>query len=150
MDEDLEKGVGPTAARPSLVHSLNSSDGTEKSWGSETLTNSDQPPAAESTTDKASFWQRLWQRPPRPPKRKDDPYRQLQVTQVHGGPLGYPLMARFMDSDDNYMTYRRFGNVQARLLLEAQDDIRLLEEKLEELDDEETANEEEAKCYGPC
>jgi hypothetical protein len=55
-------------------------------------------------------------------------------------------MARFMDSDDNYMTYRRFGNVQARLLLEAQDDIRLLEEKLEELDDEETANEEEAKA----
>jgi len=63
-------------------------------------------------------------------------------------------MARFMDSDDNYMTYRRFGNVQARLLLEAQDDVRILEEKLEDLDDEETANEGEAnalcsrKLYG--
>jgi hypothetical protein len=45
------------------------------------LEDSDQPPAAESTTDKASFWQRLWQRPSRPPKREDDPYRQLQVTQ---------------------------------------------------------------------
>lgn len=59
-----------------------------------------------------------------------------------------------MDSDDNYMTYRRFGNVQARLLLEAQDDIRILEEKLEELDEEETAKEEETnalcsrKLYG--
>jgi hypothetical protein len=51
-----------------------------------------------------------------------------------------------MDSDDNYMTYRRFGNVQARLLLEAQDDIRILEEQLENLDEEETENEEERKA----
>ena len=51
-----------------------------------------------------------------------------------------------MDSDDNYMTYRRFGNVQARLLLEAQDDVRVLEERLEDLDDEETAKEGEAKA----
>lgn len=49
-------------------------------------------------------------------------------------------MARFMDSDDNYMTYRRFGGVQARLLLEAQDDVRILEEQLEDLDEDETAN----------
>jgi hypothetical protein len=55
-------------------------------------------------------------------------------------------MARFMDSDDNYMTYRRFGNVQARLLLEAQDDVRILEEKLEDLDEEETMNEGETKA----
>lgn len=48
-----------------------------------------------------------------------------------------------MDSDDNYMTYRRFGNVQARLLLEAQDDVRILEERLEDLDEDETANEAE-------
>jgi hypothetical protein len=55
-------------------------------------------------------------------------------------------MARFMDSDDNYMTYRRFGNVQARLLLEAQDDVRILEERLEDLDEDETVNEEEKKA----
>jgi hypothetical protein len=55
-------------------------------------------------------------------------------------------MARFMDSDDNYMTYRRFGNVQARLLLEAQDDVRILEERLEDLDEDETANEAEKKA----
>jgi hypothetical protein len=55
-------------------------------------------------------------------------------------------MARFMDSDDNYMTYRRFGNVQARLLLEAQDDVRILEEQLENLDEDETVDEEKRKA----
>src|SRR2546430_13578898 len=70
----------------------------------------------------------------------------LLIHSVHGGPLGYPLMARFMDSDDNYMTYRRFGNVQARLLLEAQDDVRILEEQLENLDEDETVDEEKRKA----
>ena len=55
-------------------------------------------------------------------------------------------MARFMDSDDNYMTYRRFGGVQARLLLEAQDDVRILEEQLEDLDENETANDDEKEA----
>ncbi len=57
---------------------------------------------------------------------------------VHGGPLGYPLLARFQNSEPNYMIYRRFGEIQARLLLEAQDDLRRLEMKLHHLDIDET------------
>lgn len=47
---------------------------------------------------------------------------------------GYPRLAAFLDSDENFMVYRRFGYLQSRLLLEKQDELRLLEEKLDILD----------------
>jgi hypothetical protein len=53
-------------------------------------------------------------------------------------------MARYLDSDDNYMAYRRFGHVQSRLLLEAQDDLRRLESDLDDLDLEETQENQQA------
>ena len=40
------------------------------------------------------------------------------------------------------MVYRRFGFLQSRLLLEKQDDLRLLEEELERLDQEEVGQNE--------
>ena len=49
-------------------------------------------------------------------------------------PDGYPRLGAFLDSDDNFMLYRRFGYLQSRLLLEKQDDLRLLEEELGRLD----------------
>ena len=49
-------------------------------------------------------------------------------------PKGYPLLAAFLDSDDNFMMYRRFGYLQARLLLEKQEQLRRLEEDLDLLD----------------
>lgn len=49
-------------------------------------------------------------------------------------PKGYPSVATFLDSDENFMIYRRFGFVQARLLLEKQDDLRKLELKLDRYD----------------
>ena len=49
-------------------------------------------------------------------------------------PDGYPRMATFLDSDENFMLYRRFGYLQARLLLEKQDDLRRLESRLGLLD----------------
>ena len=66
--------------------------------------------------------------------------------QVHGGPVGYPLLARFLDSTDGYMIYRRFGHIQSRLLLDAQDDLLKLESQLEDLDEEETTDDMEALC----
>ena len=39
-----------------------------------------------------------------------------------------------MDSDDNFMIYRRFGFLYSRLLLEKQDELREIEEKLDETD----------------
>lgn len=53
---------------------------------------------------------------------------------VRDSPKGYPSVATFLDSDENFMVYRRFGFVQARLLLEKQDDLRNLESKLDRYD----------------
>jgi hypothetical protein len=47
---------------------------------------------------------------------------------------GYPRLAAFLDSDESFMMYRRFGYVQSRLLLEQQDELRILEEELGEMD----------------
>jgi hypothetical protein len=41
-----------------------------------------------------------------------------------------------LDSDENFMLYRRFGFLQARLLLNKQDQLRALEEQLDEIDNE--------------
>ena len=47
------------------------------------------------------------------------------------------MLAAFLDSDDNFMVYRRFGYLQARLLLEKQEQLRRLEEDLDILDGQE-------------
>jgi hypothetical protein len=49
---------------------------------------------------------------------------------------GYPDFAAFMDSDDAFLIFRRFGYVQCRLLLQKQDELRTLEEQLDDMDDE--------------
>lgn len=47
---------------------------------------------------------------------------------------GYPNLAAFKSSSDNFALYRRFGYLQNRLLLEKQDTLRVLEQKLEDYD----------------
>lgn len=47
---------------------------------------------------------------------------------------GYPNFAAFLDSDESFMIYRRYGYLQSRILLEKQDELRLLEEQLDKLD----------------
>ncbi|RDW91668.1 hypothetical protein BP5796_02833 [Coleophoma crateriformis] len=49
-------------------------------------------------------------------------------------PKGYPRLAAFLDSDENFMLYRRFGYLQARILLYKQDELRSLEQELDHLD----------------
>jgi hypothetical protein len=44
---------------------------------------------------------------------------------------GYPNLATFISSDEDFAIYRRFGYLQARLLLDKQDQLRLLEEQLD-------------------
>lgn len=53
---------------------------------------------------------------------------------MEGFPGGYPRLAAFTDSHDNFMLYRRFGYLSSRVLLDKQDELRELEDKLEELD----------------
>jgi hypothetical protein len=53
---------------------------------------------------------------------------------VESCPEGYPHLAAFLDNDENFMQYRRFGYLQSRLLLYKQDELRSLEEELDCLD----------------
>lgn len=53
---------------------------------------------------------------------------------VERSPQGYPRLAAFLDSEDTFMLFRRFGFLQARLLLEKQAELHLLEGRLEKLD----------------
>jgi hypothetical protein len=49
-------------------------------------------------------------------------------------PNGYPRVATFLDSDENFMVYRRFGYLQSRIILEKQDNLRQMEDKLDRMD----------------
>ncbi|MCJ1228643.1 hypothetical protein MMC12_005304 [Toensbergia leucococca] len=60
--------------------------------------------------------------------------RKPVVRKLEACPEGYPNLAAFVDSDENFMLYRRFGFLQARVLLEKQDELRLLEKELDRQD----------------
>ncbi|KAJ9603890.1 hypothetical protein H2200_011412 [Cladophialophora chaetospira] len=64
---------------------------------------------------------------------------------VQETPNGYPRLAVYLDSDENFMLYRRFGYLQSRLLLEKQDDLRRLEHELGRMD----ANENRKAMVNP-
>lgn len=58
-------------------------------------------------------------------------------------PRGYPNAAAFLDSDECFSVYRRFGFLQSRILLNKQDKLRELEEALDKLDRREAKADEE-------
>lgn len=59
---------------------------------------------------------------------------------VDNCPEGYPRLAAFLDSDENFMLYRRFGFLQTRLLLNKQAELREYEKELDRLDQETKTN----------
>ncbi len=106
------------------------------------------------------LWHRLLRCFKRPPKaeaaRRETIIRQSEKERVqrimcqtdsclvHKSPRGYPKLAAFLDSDDNFMVFRRFGYLQSRLLLEKQDDLRILETQLDKLDRADARNDPES------
>jgi hypothetical protein len=60
---------------------------------------------------------------------------------VESCPEGYPQTAAFLDCDENFMLYRRFGYLQSRILLHKQDELRALEERLDRLDQKDNEDE---------
>ncbi|KAL8688865.1 MAG: hypothetical protein Q9218_005332 [Villophora microphyllina] len=56
------------------------------------------------------------------------------VRKVEDYPKGFPQLSNFLDSDDAFMVYRRFGSVFSRLLLTKQDEIRRMESTLLAMD----------------
>ncbi|TVY90127.1 hypothetical protein LAWI1_G005360, partial [Lachnellula willkommii] len=61
-------------------------------------------------------------------------FLRLTLCTVDNCPEGYPRLAALLDSDENFLLYRRFGYLQARLLLHKQDQLRELEVELNDWD----------------
>ncbi|KAL9604370.1 MAG: hypothetical protein Q9219_000558 [cf. Caloplaca sp. 3 TL-2023] len=55
---------------------------------------------------------------------------------VDDHPRGYPSLAAFMNSSDNFLMCRRFAFLHSRVLLHRQDELAEMEKQLLELDDE--------------
>jgi hypothetical protein len=56
------------------------------------------------------------------------------IVVVENCPEGYPRLAALLDCDEKFMLYRKFGFLQARILLNKQDELRELEKDLDRLD----------------
>ena len=63
----------------------------------------------------------------------------LTGSEVDEFDCGYPNLATFQSSDEVFALYRRFGYLQSRLLLEKQDVLRVLEDRLNKYDEEDRA-----------
>ena len=59
---------------------------------------------------------------------------------VEDYPHGYPRLAAFMNSNNNFTMFRRFGTLHIRNLLHLQAELSVLEQKLKDLDNAEEFN----------
>lgn len=60
--------------------------------------------------------------------------QRLLILKVGEHPPGWPRLSAAIDSDPNFMIYRRFGYLRTRLLTYHQDVLREMEERLDKLD----------------
>ncbi|KAL8683115.1 MAG: hypothetical protein Q9186_000929 [Xanthomendoza sp. 1 TL-2023] len=69
------------------------------------------------------------------------------VRKLEECPNGYPKLAGFMDSEDTFGIYRRFGFLYSRVLLSKQDELRRLEDTLDAMDRwDATTSDQTRKC----
>ncbi|KAL8731172.1 MAG: hypothetical protein Q9166_003579 [cf. Caloplaca sp. 2 TL-2023] len=68
------------------------------------------------------------------PYQHEDPELGNMQSPMTAVSTGYSSLAPFLDSDDGFMLYRRFGFLHQRVLLYRQDELRRMEQDLEELD----------------
>ncbi|KAG9194062.1 hypothetical protein G6011_04097 [Alternaria panax] len=148
IDEDaMEKGEAGLAgeyALPPLVFlgTPSSTSASDNQLSTQTDTNiSDQPLVRTGTgafhTFSARFIAILYQWTPsldacraRFHQRKQ--YRvPIETRRINDHARGYPNLAAFLDSDDSFALYRRFGYLQSRLLLRKQEELRTLEADLQ-------------------
>lgn len=59
---------------------------------------------------------------------------------VDDHPRGYPQLAAFVNSDDNFMIARKYGFLRSRVLLYRQDELSVLERDLIKLDAHDAKN----------
>ncbi|KAK4935172.1 hypothetical protein LTR10_023735 [Elasticomyces elasticus] len=66
--------------------------------------------------------------------RPEDKWRQTRVLEVESNPEGWPRVAAVIDSEANFMIFRKFGYLRTRLIVWHQDRLRELENLLGDLD----------------
>ncbi|KAL9040448.1 MAG: hypothetical protein Q9214_004481 [Letrouitia sp. 1 TL-2023] len=67
-------------------------------------------------------------------KRPNEYSCKFIIRKIEECSMGYPRVSAFMDSDENFMIYRRFGFLYSRVLLSKQDELRELEDSLDDMD----------------
>ncbi|KAF7885145.1 hypothetical protein EAF00_010963 [Botryotinia globosa] len=106
---------------------------TKFSEGSTFVTNSSTPTTRKLSQYRESLVQwRPWQTS-KPTTNEES--RKPHVRSLSEHQKSYRSLSIFLDSDENFKIYRRFGYLHSRLLLRKQDEIRRLEMELDELDD---------------
>ena len=65
-----------------------------------------------------------------------DTYQNADITIVDDHPEGYPQLAAFVNSDENFLMCRRFGFLHTRVMLYRQDELASLERQLVLMDEE--------------
>ena len=65
---------------------------------------------------------------------------------VEDYPEGFPRISSYLDSDDSFMIYRRFGMIFSRLLLNKQDELATMEADLKRMDDRDALDPEGEQC----
>lgn len=61
-------------------------------------------------------------------------YSVFKSSNVDNYPEGYPQLAAFMNSDESFAIFRKFGQTNCRVMIHLQSEIAALEKELEELD----------------
>jgi hypothetical protein len=80
--------------------------------------------------------------------RSEEKYSTPIVTsRINDYSKGYPNVAAFLDSDDGFTIFRRFGYLQSRLLLNKQEDLRYAEQRLQELETEMIKQNKDRLCF---
>ncbi|KAK0516460.1 hypothetical protein JMJ35_001063 [Cladonia borealis] len=128
----LEQGMGPI---PIASHTTTETPTTSTFTDEKTISSFKQHTSIISSLKTARIsWP--WKKKPR-----HRPLAKPKVRRLEDYPTGYPKLSCFLDSDDAFMVYRRFGSVFSRLLLNKQDEISGIEAKLlgmDKMDDTET------------
>ncbi|CAD6575582.1 MAG: hypothetical protein ASARMPREDX12_007384 [Alectoria sarmentosa] len=69
-----------------------------------------------------------------PSKHREEDGRLKLVQRVDDHPCGYPQLAAFVNSDENFLIARKYGFLRSRVLLYRQDELSVLERDLIKLD----------------
>ncbi|KAF2847097.1 hypothetical protein T440DRAFT_540300 [Plenodomus tracheiphilus IPT5] len=78
-------------------------------------------------------------------KKAEAETKSLITVPLQNYPRGYPRQAAFQASEHSFSIYRGFDYLHSRVILEMQDELRCLEENLQELDESDN-NPERSRC----